>query len=104
MDQIEGMTEEVVNWVESIIEDRDSMCTAIKLAEESGELLHAIYAGTKNVGEECADILILLLDVAYLNNVDLVKAFNKKMAINKARSWSHRNGALKHENPCQQNA
>lgn len=96
---IDSMTEEVVDWVEGFIprQRRDSMNTAIKLTEEVSELMHAMYTDGKNVGEECADVLILLLDIAYLNGVDISEAFRQKMGINRNRTWIHKNGALKHE-------
>lgn len=93
------MTDEVVEWVSEIFPDRHPMHTTIKMVEEVSELMDAIFAGGRNIGEECADVLILLLDIAHLTGVDLQKEFKNKMAINRSRKWVKRNGALKHDNP-----
>lgn len=99
MNTIENMTGEMLDWIEPMIpgNDRDPMKTTIKLAEEVAELIHALYIGDGSVGEECADILILLLDVAHLNGIDLGQEFTRKMAINRSRNWREEKGALKHE-------
>ena len=101
MTQIEEMTEEVVDWVGEFIpdEDRNPFNTAIKMSEEVAELLHALYSdeSDKAVADECADILILLLDVAHLYEIDLTAAFKRKMDINRDRQWKHRNGSLFHD-------
>lgn len=93
------MTDEVVDWVSEIFPDRHPMHTTIKMVEEVSELMDAIFAGGRNIGEECADVLILLLDIAHLTGVDLQEEFKNKMAINRSRKWVKRNGALKHDNP-----
>lgn len=93
------MTNEVVGWVSEIFPDRHPMHTTIKMVEEVSELMDAVFTGGRNVGEECADVLILLLDIAHLTGVDLQEEFKNKMAINRSRKWVKRNGALKHDNP-----
>lgn len=97
---IKHMQRDVVLWIDPLLprEQRDSMNTCIKLTEEVSELMHAIHTGDGNIGEECADVLILLLDVAYLNNIDLRHEFLTKMAKNYQRQWNRKNGALKHAN------
>ncbi len=94
--QIHHATNEVDNWISPLLPDRSSFDTAIKLVEEASELLHAIHHHS-DVGQECADILILLLDVAHLHGVDLASEFSKKMEINRKRSWTERQGTLKHK-------
>ncbi len=96
---IPNMTDSVVGWVSALIPDRHPMNTTIKMAEEVSELMDAIFTGGRNIGEECADVLILLLDVAHLTGIDLVQEFESKMLINKNRKWVEKNGALKHDNP-----
>lgn len=95
---IQHMTDEVVGWMDGHIpfNQRDPMNTCIKLTEEVSELMHAIHTGDGNAAEECADVLILLLDVAALTGADIANAFNAKMLINKGRTWKLKNGALKH--------
>ena len=93
------MTDSVVEWVSELLPNRHPMSTATKMVEEVSELLDAVFTGSGNVGEECADILILLLDVAHLKGVNLSQEFEAKMSINRNRKWIERNGALKHDNP-----
>ena len=101
MTQIETMTDEVVDWIKEFIpdEDRDPFNTAIKMSEEVAELLHALYANdtVRGIEDECADILILLLDVAYLHEIDLAQAFKRKMDMNRERQWSHKRGSMFHD-------
>ena len=99
MSTIREMTAQVVEWIDPLIPNnrRDPMSTCIKMTEEVSELMHAIHTKDGNVAEECADVLILLLDIAFLKDVDLVSAFLIKMAINTDRSWFRKNGALKHK-------
>lgn len=92
---IQLMTNEVVDWINPILPERSSFDTAIKLVEEVSELLHAIHHDG-DVGQEIADVLILLLDIADLHRVDTVKEFNKKMLINRCRVWQEHQGTLKH--------
>jgi NTP pyrophosphatase (non-canonical NTP hydrolase) len=97
---VKKMEGDVARWINHLLpkEERDPMNTCIKLTEEVSELMHAIHTGDGNIGEECADVLILLLDVAYLNNINLQQEFLTKMAKNYGRQWKRKNGALKHEN------
>jgi NTP pyrophosphatase (non-canonical NTP hydrolase) len=99
MADIHYMTGKVLEWIRPMIPDeqRDPMHTCIKLTEEVSELMHSIHAKEGDIGGECADVLILLLDIAHLNGVDLSKEFYAKMAVNRQRAWSKKNGALKHE-------
>lgn len=98
MSQIDEMTEEVVKWIRDYIPDglRDPVNTSIKLSEEASELTHALYTGDGSVAEECADVLVLLLDIAHLRGVDLAAAFRSKMRTNRSRRWDKVKGALKH--------
>ncbi len=104
MNSLPPMTDEVVEWVSGIFPGRHPMHTTIKMVEEVSELMDAVFTGSRNVGEECADVLILLLDIAYLNGVDISEEFWEKMKINRGRSWTPKQGALKHENANQQDA
>lgn len=96
MDQLSRMTEEVIEWIEPLLPDRLSFDTAIKLVEESSELLHAIHHDG-NVESEAADILVLLLDISFLHGFDLSAAFEEKMEINRQRKWKQKQGTLSHE-------
>ena len=96
---ISSNTYKVTSWIEQYIpeKERDPMNTCIKLSEEVSELLHALYSGEGDVGHELADVYILILDIAHLKGYDLQVEFNKKMVINRARTWSQDKGALSHD-------
>ena len=98
--RIKKMEKQVVRWIRGHIPDerRDPMNTAIKLSEEVAELLHALYVDGANVGEEIADCMILLLDIAHLEDIDVSTNFKLKMAINANRQWKSDKGCLSHEN------
>jgi len=83
---LQDMKTEVVQWVGPLLPERHPMDTGIKMMEELGELLHAINVG-EGVGPEAADVLILLVDIAHLTGIDLEAEFEKKMAINRTRTW-----------------
>lgn len=71
--------------------------TALQMGEEVGELFKAIRkvekmridseSDTKNLEEECADILIFLAAIANRYSIDLETAFRAKEEINKLRTW-----------------
>lgn len=93
---IQYMTMEVVEWIGPMLPGRSSFDTAIKLVEEASELLHAIHHDG-DIGQECADVLILLLDIAALHNIDLIGEFQRKMQINREREWTPKQGTLTHK-------
>lgn len=94
---LDDLTIEMENWIGSVLPERSPFDTAIKLVEESSELLHALHH-RGDVATELADCLVLLLDIALLEDVDLQSAFEEKMEINRNRKWQQRQGTLKHEN------
>lgn len=67
------------------------------LLEESGEFAKAVrkHAGlkaapdteTKEVAEEAADVLIILLGLCNMLGIDLEQAFRDKEERNKKRTW-----------------
>lgn len=79
---------------------RNPTKTCIKLVTEAAELLDSIAnQGTYRegaVGEEVADVFILLIDIADQLGVDIEAEFQKKMEINKARKWQVKDGSLTH--------
>lgn len=95
------MAVEVAEWIRPLLPDaeRDPVNTCIKLSEEAAELMHALYTSENkdSVAEECADIMVLLLDIAFLTEVNLAEAFKLKMTINRGRVWNKEKGCLKHE-------
>lgn len=58
--------------------------------EEFNELVQAIWRFRecgKDVGLECADVLITLYRVAEMHGQDLHKLVDEKMKVNRARKW-----------------
>lgn len=93
------VTTEIVEWVKDIIPDegRDVFYASIKGIEELAELQLSLYeSDMKSAAEEIADVLIIILDIAYLLKIDAEKAIKDKLKINKNRNWKIVNGTLKH--------
>ncbi|MFV0626320.1 MAG: MazG nucleotide pyrophosphohydrolase domain-containing protein [Alphaproteobacteria bacterium] len=77
----------------------DKVMECFYLMEEVGELVKAVRKNLKNmqidanktydtsVGEEVADVLIFLLNIANLHGIDVEQAFRDKEEINKRRTW-----------------
>lgn len=81
---IAEIQKDITDWANRTFPDRTYQGTFNKLVfEEIPELIN----GGVHDPMEYADILILVLDLAYLVGVDAEKAVTKKMAINKARVW-----------------
>lgn len=95
---VDLMTTEVVSWIRPLMPDdqRDPFNTAIKLQEELSELLHAMHTGDGSIGEELADCMVLILDIAHLTSSDIVTEFWDKMEKNRDRAWHKKNGSLHH--------
>lgn len=81
---IAEVQKDITDWADRTFPDRTYQGTFNKLVfEEIPELINGgVYDPM-----EYADILILVLDLAYLVGVDAEKAVAEKMAINKERTW-----------------
>ena len=89
----EYMTKKVI---ERGFDTQDGVDLGLLLTEEVGELAKAIRkrhigvatdAKVGDIGLECADIFIYLLQIATYYKVDLHDAFIQKEAINNTRTW-----------------
>lgn len=88
------MQEEIAEWADSIIPERTAYSTIAKILEEIGELVASKRLADP---EELADVAILVLDLFYLQKVDLTAAVRAKMHVNRARKWAVADsGAAKH--------
>lgn len=87
---IAALTEQVVRWASSAFPERSIDTVRLKLTtQEIPELLVAI--GLKHwdhAGEEIADVLILLLDLCAMLKIDLARAIQHKMLVNRGRRWT----------------
>ena len=82
-DGLLAMQERVANWADMQFPHRTTADVLLKLYEELGE-----YARNPKADHEFADVMILLLDAARMNNIDIAKAVDEKMAINEERKWT----------------
>ena len=72
----------VAMWANKQFPNRTTADVLLKLYEELGE-----YARNPKAEHEFADVIILLLDAAHMNNIDIAKAIEEKMEINESRKW-----------------
>lgn len=90
--EIAQLTQEVVEWADSVLPDRKPQSALLKLFEETGELVKdPASAG------EYADICIMIFDLAHMHKVDLSKAIRDKLELNRRRTWTTTaSGTLQH--------
>ena len=79
---IRQLQERITRWADANFPNRTTADILLKLYEEVGE-----YARNPKASLEMGDILILLLDVAAQNGIDVHRAVEEKMDINEARQW-----------------
>jgi NTP pyrophosphatase (non-canonical NTP hydrolase) len=91
---VQELQREIAEWIDPLNPDRTSLSTIAKILEELGEL---IASERMNDPLELADVAILVLDLFYLQQVDLSEAVRAKLAINKSRNWQIADsGAMRH--------
>lgn len=93
-DPIVRLQHRIAAWAEKVMPNRTADDALRKLMlDELPELLH----GGLQDPHEYADVLILVLDIAYLAGIDAVDAAHRKMAINEGRGWCIKgNGLIQH--------
>ncbi len=79
----------ITDWTEQTFGPVSDQTTLVKRAQiEMEELLEATAAAdTDEMGKEAADVLILLMRLAEINNIDLGAAVDAKMQENRLRKW-----------------
>lgn len=93
MPTIEELQSEIASWADRQFPDRDIRELLLKLVQEIGELIGSDFLDDL----EYADIVILVLDMAYLAKVDVGDAVKRKMVINRERRWKlNQNGTHQH--------
>lgn len=90
---IRQLQDRVTRWADSNFPERTTKDILLKLYEEIGE-----YCRNPQAALEMGDIMILLLDVAYKNGIDVHRAIETKMDINEARQWrvDENTGIMRH--------
>lgn len=92
--EIEQLQRLIAQWADQLHPNRTSLNVICKLLEELAELI-----GSEKMSDpmELADVFILVLDLAYLQNVDIGTVVTEKMQINANRKWTLKdNGRLQH--------
>lgn len=89
-DSLEDVAAFIHGWANSTFPGRHPKSSLLKLnMEEIPELLtHLKRHGTEGIGEEWADCMILLLDLAKIWGIDPSTAIREKMLINNNRMWA----------------
>jgi NTP pyrophosphatase (non-canonical NTP hydrolase) len=80
---IRQLQDRITQWADTNFPARTTADILLKLYEEVGE-----YARNPKAALEMGDIMILLLDVAHKNGIDVHKAVEDKMDINEKRDWT----------------
>lgn len=81
---IGDLQREIAEWADGLIPDRTVHTALSKLMLE--ELPELISSGASDE-LEFADVVILVLDMAHLQGIDIEKAVKTKMDINRKRTW-----------------
>jgi NTP pyrophosphatase (non-canonical NTP hydrolase) len=80
---IRQLQDRITRWADVNFPNRTTADILLKLYEEVGE-----YARTPKSALELGDVMILLLDVAARNGIDVHAAIEAKMEINENRNWT----------------
>lgn len=79
---IKQLQARITSWADANFPERSTADILLKLYEEVGE-----YARDPRSALELGDVMILLLDVAAKNGINIHKAVEDKMEINESRQW-----------------
>ena len=93
MNEIRLLTDEIVEWADSVFPNRTPQSALLKLFEEIGELVK-----DPADGGEYADIMIMMFDLANMHRIDLAAEVRAKIEINRSRVWAKsKTGTLQHK-------
>ena len=79
---------EIGAWGDVTFPQSNIDTVAEHLAEEVVEFFDDYRAGNESQEEELADMFLLMLHFAHKSGFDLAEAAERKMAINRARTWN----------------
>lgn len=90
---IRQLQDRITKWADANFPHRTTKDILLKLYEEIGE-----YCRNPKSSLEMGDIMILLLDVAAKNGIDVHRAVEDKMEINEQRDWrvDENTGIMRH--------
>ncbi len=80
---IKQLQDRICEWADKNFPNRTTADVLLKAYEEIGE-----YARNPKSESEFGDIMILLLDVARMNGIDITRAISEKMDVNEKREWA----------------
>lgn len=87
--RIQDQQTAISQWGRETFPDTPTVRIATRMNVEMAELLEAIQTGdAREAGLECADVFIMLVQVADGLGQDLAALVAEKMEINRKRSWS----------------
>lgn len=83
-------------WVQSDLGSTMAIQTK-KLREEANEAIDALeQEDWANAAEEIADVVIVCMGIAFMLGFSVLKEINRKMRINRKRTWDMRDGVHRH--------
>lgn len=80
---INHLAVDIFEWADSVFPNRTDASMFLKLYKEVGEMIDA----GDDCGDEFADVMILMLDYAKRKGVNPSVAIQRKLAINRGRTW-----------------
>lgn len=89
MRDLDDIQADIGTWANLTFPKSTPETWAKHLMKEASELYSAIKTGEgdKALGEECADVAILLCAIAHRSGISLAEAIHSKMEVNKSRTW-----------------
>jgi NTP pyrophosphatase (non-canonical NTP hydrolase) len=75
---------------DTLVAAAEAFCARANQLQGSRALGHVSLQRVERAADECADNLVMLTQVASALGVDLQKRTNRKMKVNRARSWAVR--------------
>jgi NTP pyrophosphatase (non-canonical NTP hydrolase) len=85
---LDQMQSEIGQWGDSVFPKRTSVSVAAHFEEEAGEFMAALRSGEREQAEEeLADCFILLMQFAHVSGLRLSEVAERKMTVNRARTW-----------------
>lgn len=100
MKTLKELLKEINDWQDSVFTKATVWSAMEHLDREVKELRQSIYSNPTRESQEgeLADVFLLLAGVAHLLELDLEKAVEEKMTINRRRVWGHpdKDGVVEH--------
>ena len=104
MNDTERLFADIAAWSAATFPSNTARSTMAHLQREVEELCNEIdfhFDDKHSVGMEMADVAFLLIQLARVEEIDLLEAIRAKFAINKSRTWQppDASGVVEHVRP-----